>query len=32
MAAKATQVAEAYKMQFAQLSVGVVTWTVCGVF
>jgi hypothetical protein len=32
MAAKASQVAEAYKTQFAQLSVGVVTWTVCGGF
>jgi hypothetical protein len=29
---KATQVAEAYKSRFAQLSVGVVTWTVCGGF
>ena len=29
---KATQVAEAYKSRFAQLSVGVVTWTVCGAF
>jgi hypothetical protein len=32
VAAKATSVAEAYKQRFAQLSVGVVTWRVCGVF
>jgi hypothetical protein len=32
LAAKASQVTEAYKARFAQLSVGVVTFPVCGAF